>query len=189
MCFNLNSKQICIKIFTFKPVLPCSLYNTLACLQFKVAIKLGTRSIHSNINNTFNSNRKGKNAYVDQFIDDLVTKMKCSGDILILSIALNVLSFVQTDEQRTANAISPNLHAKDLLSESYDISSGKDTESSKTSASAAEPRHNTVNIPVPFHRVHYHAADVARPLPYSKKPDVYVNHVHVHNGGQKCHFL
>ena len=128
---------------------------------------------------------------MDQFIDDLVTKMKCSGDILILCIALNVLSFVQTDEQRTANARSLNLHAKDLLSESYDISSSsdKDTESSKTSASAAEPRHNSVNIPVPFPRVHYHTADVARPLPYSKKPDVYINHVHVHNGGQKCHFL
>ena len=120
--------------------------------------------------------------------------MKCSGDILILSIALNFLSFVQTEEQRKAKTRSLNFRTKDLLSGNYDIStsSGEDTDSSKTSTkrtSTADTAHNTVNVPVPFASIHYKAADVARPLPYSKKPDVYINHVHVHNGGQRCHFL
>lgn len=115
--------------------------------------------------------------------------MKCSGDILILSIALIFLSFVQTAEQRITRPRSLNLRRKDLLSGNHDIStlSGEGTESLKTltrRASTADAGHNTVNVPVPFASIHYKAADVARPLPYSKKPDVYINHVHVHNGGQ-----
>lgn len=120
--------------------------------------------------------------------------MKCSGNLIILSFALHLVSsLVQTEKQLKSNKRTFNGHEKDLLSDHILTLSSQDTESTEASTkkrfSTADARHyNAVNIPVPFHRVHYRPIHVARPVAYSKKPDVYINHVHVHSGGQDCQF-
>ena len=122
--------------------------------------------------------------------------MKCSGNILILSFALHLLSsLVETKEQGRSDKGSFRSNEKDLLSKGYDIPtlSSRDTKSTEALAkrsSTANARHyHAVNIPVPYNRVHYRPIHVARPVAYSKKPDVYINHVHVHNGGQQTDLL
>jgi hypothetical protein len=121
--------------------------------------------------------------------------MKCSSNLIILSFALHLVSsLVQTEKQLKSNKRTFNGHEKDLLSDHILTLSSQDTESTEASTkkrfSTADARHyNAVNIPVPFHRVHYRPIHVARPVAYSKKPDVYINHVHVHNGGQDCQFV
>lgn len=58
---------------------------------------------------------------------------------------------------------------------------------SKHSSSKSDLGHiHTVNIPVPYNKVHYRPIQVTRPFGYSKKPDVYIQHVHVHNGVNPC---
>ena len=48
---------------------------------------------------------------------------------------------------------------------------------------------SAVNIPVPYPKVHLRPIHVARTFAYSKKPDVYIEHVHVHNGGRPRGFI
>jgi hypothetical protein len=68
-CDNINPEILFYKPQTIS--VSCCLteqQSTVPCLQFKVAIKPGTRSTHSNINNTFNCNPKTKRY---QFTDAL----------------------------------------------------------------------------------------------------------------------
>ena len=90
--------------------------------------------------------------------------MKCSSFITILSIILNLVSsLIQKEGQ-------PNLDNKRAfyISESY-LSAEAPT---KRSSRNNKNHYSSVNVPVP-----------ARAVPYTNKPDVYINHVHVHNGG------
>ena len=116
--------------------------------------------------------------------------MKCSGNFLILNFSLYVIScLVETKEQYSVFKGTLDLHEGHLLSGGYNISTPsveniEDAETSAKRSSDVDTRNfHAVNIPVPFHRVHYRPIHVARPVAYSKKPDVLINHVHVHNGG------
>ena len=116
--------------------------------------------------------------------------MKCSGNLFILSFALYVIPcLVESKDKHSTRKRKFHVNDKHLLSKGYNIStsSGRDNEDTETSAKRSSTvdvgEFSAVNIPVPFHRVRYAPIHVAKPVVYSKKPDVLINHVHVHNGG------
>lgn len=114
--------------------------------------------------------------------------MKCSCSAGTVIVILQFLSsLVQSKEERRSQERSFHVHDKDLLLDglkSSTASQDKDTIGKKHFSSRAEKRqYNSVNIPVPYNRVHYTPIHVAKPVAYSNKPDVFINHVHVNNGG------
>ena len=74
--------------------------------------------------------------------------------------------------------------SKRFLSKTRTTSAEDAVPKPKRSSTSDGKQYTTVNIPVPYRKVRFKPIHVAYGYGYSKKPDVYIQHLHVHNGGK-----
>lgn len=112
--------------------------------------------------------------------------MRSSSEIVIFIAVVLVSHLADADRQRKTDkrAVSTG-YEKDLLSPSLVevVSKYRSEGPGKKDVSANTSTYHTVNIPVPYHKVHFRPLNIAKPVAFTKKPDIYINHVHVHDGG------